>query len=1075
MVTPDYASAAPGGFVLSAADFGQAYLSDGWATAFMRGLIDRYKVVFVGYSADDPPIQYLLEALNRTVPPDRLYAFHLGQAEQAAAIWRHKGVTAIPFAGYDQLWRSIELWAARARNPAEWRASVASSSLRGPRGLERHERGQVAHLVSTDIGARAFAEGGVIPPAEWLCVFDPAVRRAKDRANGPWASPAVEHPDNFYDLDDDWTSGSPGDEQTRGAQPWSALEVQPSEAAFALQSWSSSLRGPAGTRPAGLPPRLRRLSGWVSRVAGDPIALWWGAGQDGLHPELRDMLRHALDGDMQGSIRTLWRLVLSSRPRVDRDDLEIYRLQAVIGREGYSPWIMRELEEVERPRLRVSRLTRTPPLEEQHLRFGIVRAEVAFVTLHPELEVPLEQLPAYVRAHRRRLEAAAALETEISWRPYPHLRAITPYDDPHSDSMQAADDLPAQVIRMARLMQRLVAHDAAAARRKLGAWPDAEDPVFRLLRVWAAGRPELTSAEEVGATLGGLSAEVFWQRDVQRDLLIAIARRWPDLAARARRTIEAKILEGPEAPEDVDQGLFARWRAHRILNRLFWIEREKLEVAFDLRTERAGHLEADPKWNERVAVEELDRSTTRGGYVATDTRHDALLAVPIPELLDACEAAARRDEDFLVDKRPFRGVSETRPARALAALARAAAAGERREALWNDFLGASARERDRLPLRLLIAARLAAIPSEALEANLRPARAWLFRCALGMHERHRGAYIRLWNALAAAAIRTGEVFVSSRHAGGGDLTMAINAPAGHLASSLMQESAGVDMGEQASRREWERRAEGLLNAGGEVAVHSAAVFASKLPALYQIDRHWTEENVVRLLEHSGSPTYRAALSSFLHYGSGAMSPDLFVRLRTALLMVMASPRSADRGDDQAAAGLVTRGWITRGADGERLISDVDFREALVQAGEDVRIAVLNDFRRLQRQGDASGHLIAFLRQVWPRQLVAKTARIAAALADLALSAGDDTPAVVEAVLPLLTRVGPHWYGPLHLGGEVMVGTHAKAQIAILHAVLPEDAKNWAPGTEKIVDTLAVNGSSQVDTRIVDLRQRSMAR
>ena len=227
MVTPDYASAAPGGFVLSAADFGQAYLSDGWAAAFMRGLIDRYKVVFVGYSADDPPIQYLLEALNRTVPPDRLYAFHLGQAEQAAAIWRHKGVTAIPFAGYDQLWRSIELWAARARNPAEWRASVASSSLRGPRGLERHERGQVAHLVSTDIGARAFAEGGVIPPAEWLCVFDPAVRRAKDRDNGSWASPAVEHPDDFYDPRRRLDVGLP----RRRADAGSAALVGPGSAA----------------------------------------------------------------------------------------------------------------------------------------------------------------------------------------------------------------------------------------------------------------------------------------------------------------------------------------------------------------------------------------------------------------------------------------------------------------------------------------------------------------------------------------------------------------------------------------------------------------------------------------------------------------------------------------------------------------------------------------------------------------------------------------------------------------------------------------------------------------------------
>ena len=46
-------------------DFGRAYLSDGWATQFIRGLINRYRLVFVGYAADDPPVQYLLEALSR--------------------------------------------------------------------------------------------------------------------------------------------------------------------------------------------------------------------------------------------------------------------------------------------------------------------------------------------------------------------------------------------------------------------------------------------------------------------------------------------------------------------------------------------------------------------------------------------------------------------------------------------------------------------------------------------------------------------------------------------------------------------------------------------------------------------------------------------------------------------------------------------------------------------------------------------------------------------------------------------------------------------------------------------------
>jgi hypothetical protein len=73
IVTPDYDGAAPGEFVVSSADFGRAYLADGWATTFMRALMERYRIVFVGYSADDPPIRYLLEALSRTSRPGRRF------------------------------------------------------------------------------------------------------------------------------------------------------------------------------------------------------------------------------------------------------------------------------------------------------------------------------------------------------------------------------------------------------------------------------------------------------------------------------------------------------------------------------------------------------------------------------------------------------------------------------------------------------------------------------------------------------------------------------------------------------------------------------------------------------------------------------------------------------------------------------------------------------------------------------------------------------------------------------------------------------------------------------------------
>jgi hypothetical protein len=119
-VDPDYRGPADDEFVVSSADFGRAYLTDGWATQFIRSLLSRYLCVFVGYTAQDPPVQYLLEALNlRAGSRNRLFAFQEGESGAAAALWEHKGVQAISFDGanhFAALWNTLSAWADRARD-----------------------------------------------------------------------------------------------------------------------------------------------------------------------------------------------------------------------------------------------------------------------------------------------------------------------------------------------------------------------------------------------------------------------------------------------------------------------------------------------------------------------------------------------------------------------------------------------------------------------------------------------------------------------------------------------------------------------------------------------------------------------------------------------------------------------------------------------------------------------------------------------------------------------------------------------------------------------------------------------
>ena len=137
------------GFVVSSSDFGRAYLAEGWATRFMRELLDQYTVVLLGYSANDPPVRYLLQGLHsqRRGSLAKLFAFDRGTEEEVLPRWRDIGVhqhQALAYPGIDDdhsaLWDTLSAWADRADDPSVWRQRIVDLARTGPRNLEPYER-----------------------------------------------------------------------------------------------------------------------------------------------------------------------------------------------------------------------------------------------------------------------------------------------------------------------------------------------------------------------------------------------------------------------------------------------------------------------------------------------------------------------------------------------------------------------------------------------------------------------------------------------------------------------------------------------------------------------------------------------------------------------------------------------------------------------------------------------------------------------------------------------------------------------------------------------------------------------
>nr|WP_308936743.1 DUF4020 domain-containing protein [Duganella sp. SG902] len=173
----------PADLVLTDADFGRAYLTEGWARRFLVEVFRRYTVLFVGYSHDDVVMNYL----SRALPADGVVGrFALTEKE---GNWKILGITPIRFelaetgnsykALEDGVHKLVEL---ASRGVLDWRQRLTDLGTGAPpvddEVVDEIEEG-LREVHTTRFLLRA-ANG-----AEWLRWFD--ARHHFDALFGPGA------------------------------------------------------------------------------------------------------------------------------------------------------------------------------------------------------------------------------------------------------------------------------------------------------------------------------------------------------------------------------------------------------------------------------------------------------------------------------------------------------------------------------------------------------------------------------------------------------------------------------------------------------------------------------------------------------------------------------------------------------------------------------------------------------------------------------------------------------------------------------------------------------------------------
>jgi hypothetical protein len=727
-------------FVVSSADFGRAYLSDGWATRFMQSLLTRFQIVFVGYTADDPPVQYLLEALNlRAGNRARLFAFQEGKSEEATALWEHRGVQAIAFDsnnGYAPLWDTLTAWAERARDIDGWYARLLVAAADGPAKLDPHVRGQIAHILSTREGAHRVATSDTLLNGVWLLVLDPHQRYGTTSHLDPYGETDGRFdPFTAFGLDTDFAP-KPADMRGRlegRDPPPDALDIlKPTRTDFeeTTEPSAGALRGGAAELAASLPPRLASIGVWIQRVAHQPITLWWTAQQSGIHANVRRHIESALRQDPErfsDIMRRGWRILFAARGD-DRSDPDVarYEIEARVRQDGWSHSLVRALADLYRPRLKVrERFDLSHPLSgDGPISENVIQADVEYPSPHEALVIPNDQLRYAIQQFRGNLQLAISLEAEVTGVDVLHFE--TSRADHGAVLSETSSSLTGPIIMMQNLMTRLAALDPAAARTEIAGWPTDDEQIFGRLRIWAAGQILLSPREATEIFLG-LADNVFWGSLHQRDLLYALRDRWADLSREDRAAIEHRLRTGSYPWSDEVRGGPTRAEAFYRMSRVHWLSRAGLAFSFDVAVEIDALRVLVPDWTEEAGDEAADSHAPEVYSIGTNTDSEPLLKAPIGEILTQAHEAGSMGFRDRVQREPFSGLADRLPARALAALTHVGRRGEAPRWAWSAFLRADKRASDSLRMISVIVARLTRLPLEALHEITYPVSQWMER------------------------------------------------------------------------------------------------------------------------------------------------------------------------------------------------------------------------------------------------------------------------------------------------------------------------------------------------------------
>lgn len=1050
--------------VLTSGDFGLAYLTERWAARFVSELFRNYVVCFVGYSINDPVLRYMMDALaaDRMLGEVTPQAYALGdyepgQEDGKIIEWEAKGVTPILYEvpsggrGHSALHRTLKAWAGTYRDGILGKERIViDHALVHPSASSRQDDfvGRMLWALSHESGipAKRFADFNPAPTLDWLKYF------SEDR----------------YQQGDLSRFGIPAN--TEEDKLRFSLIRRP--APYTRASWMSLAS--QGSTDSQWDRVMLHLARWLVRHLNDPELIVWLAErggqlhdrwswlieqelerfdrleQEGKTDELEEIRTNAPNAIPSPQIKVLWRLLLTGRVKSPWRDLDLYRWKDRLKRDGLTTTLRLELRDLLAPKVKLKkrfiwRDEGQVANELKHLR-EIVDWELELTADHvhstlqgSESERWNDSLPALLDDFQQLLRDALDLFSELG------------DADDHSDPSNW--DLPSisphwqnrsfhewstliELLRDAWLS--IYVTNQERAEQIAQTWFDIPYSTFKRLALFAASHSGCIPGDQWVDWLSRKEGWWLWSVQTKRETMRLLVLQSANTSSDKIAELERVILAGPPKAmykNDIDPG---QWQL--LVDRSVWLYLAKLQdgvgkLGAEAQRKFNNLTAINPDW--KLASNESDEfSHWMSGSDDPDFEESRVIDIAPRkrhELVKWLKQAPPTRGFFHEDT--WRDTCRSRFYHSFFALNDLAQEDHWPEGRWREALQAWSEE-GKVRRSWCYAAPLVQSMPDDVMLEIASSLTWWLETASKSIDRHETILLELCRRL---LMLTYQDSVETDQ----PVSKAINHPVGHITQTLLnlwfkREPNDNDNLPQSIEPFFTQ----LCDTEVVQFRHGRVILASRLIALYRVDRQWTEQHLLPLFDWAIHPIeaqkvwegflwsprlYRPLMLAFKlqflqtahHYSELGEHSRQFATFLTFVALDQVEGYTEE--DFRTAIGALPKEGLT---DAAQALS-----QALMGAGE-------------QREDYWCNRVQPFWQRIWPKSRDLTSNSITEALARLSIAARGEFPAALSAVSNWLKPIEyPHHVVHLLNESGLIVRFPAEA-LSFLYAVI--ESQPWAP-------------------------------